>query len=219
MKIIWKKAGIVILSYYSVVLLQACCSCPDPELPYFDYKSINIDSYGPFPYSLYPEAGFGFRIELDSIHYLAVQENKQLHWGLVNKVNGCSCDGDGYWGEKYGLTEINIYADSVFDASLPSGEPLNSLFEVATHYNSETQKYETIAKNNSKSFNISKVYNDNKFDFGLATGLNYAVVEKFIIGLRYTHGFSSVIKDIVIFDQKAKLLNRTFQLSLGYKLR
>lgn len=145
--------GVVILGYYSMLTLQACCNCPDPDLPYFDYKSIDIEVNSPNPVSLYPDAGFRFFLKLDSIEYLATQvKGHSSGWGLINSAYACSCDNNGDLGAKYGFQAINIYADSIFDASIPDGEPLNSLFEVPTHYNNETKKTETIPLENISNF-------------------------------------------------------------------
>lgn len=80
-------------------------------------------------------------------------------------------------------------------------------------------------KRDSRTEDVSIFWN-NKFDFALAVGISYSIIEKINVGLRYNHGFSSVIKDIFVrdkfgqlTDQKVKLQNRTFQLSLGYKIK
>lgn len=48
MNIQWNKISIIIAVYYSVLILQSCCSCPVPDLSCFDYKSMEVETYGPF---------------------------------------------------------------------------------------------------------------------------------------------------------------------------
>lgn len=66
---------------------------------------------------------------------------------------------------------------------------------------------------------------DNDFDFGLSTGVNYSISEKLAIEIRYTHGLSSVIDNVMITDENGeptdhnmKFQNRAFQLSVSYRL-
>lgn len=135
MKTIASKAGILLLVYYCTLILEACCNCPSPDLPFFDYKTINVETFGP------SDEHFSFSITFDSIRYLA--SHGIIH-GLSNSAYACSCENDGDWGAKFQVTAINIYADSVFDAAIAPGDPLNILFEVDTHYNTVTGRYNTI---------------------------------------------------------------------------
>lgn len=67
---------------------------------------------------------------------------------------------------------------------------------------------------------------ENKIDFGIALGISLSLAEKVSTELRYTHGLSSVIEPVEFRDAlgnvtegpSTKYLNRTFQLSFGYKL-
>ncbi|WP_221412604.1 porin family protein [Fulvivirga lutimaris] len=67
---------------------------------------------------------------------------------------------------------------------------------------------------------------DNKFDIGIAAGLDYTLNEKIFTGIRYSHGLTSVIRNAYISDnngnstgERAKFQNRTLQLTLGYLLK
>uniref|UniRef100_UPI00404B4390 porin family protein n=1 Tax=Fulvivirga sp. TaxID=1931237 RepID=UPI00404B4390 len=67
---------------------------------------------------------------------------------------------------------------------------------------------------------------DNKLDIGLAAGLDYTLSEKICAGVRYTHGFSSVVANAYVSDnngnstgERAKFQNRSLQLSLSYHLK
>lgn len=67
---------------------------------------------------------------------------------------------------------------------------------------------------------------DNKLDIGLAAGLDYTLSEKIFAGVRYTHGFSSVVANAYVSDnngnstgERAKFQNRSLQLSFGYLLK
>lgn len=81
------------------------------------------------------------------------------------------------------------------------------------------------SKFDSKTIDVSQ-YWDNKYDFGLAAGIGFDLTEKIQTEIRYTHGFSSVIKGIQYTDEfgeplgtkKPQFQNRCFQLSLGYRL-
>jgi hypothetical protein len=70
------------------------------------------------------------------------------------------------------------------------------------------------AKSSSIDVDLKSTY-DNNFDFGLATGMNYEFLDHWKIGVRYTHGFSSVIKTP---DNYWKFQNRTLQLSIVYMI-
>jgi opacity protein-like surface antigen len=81
------------------------------------------------------------------------------------------------------------------------------------------------SKFESETIDVKNIW-DNDFDFGLSAGANYSISEKFAVEIRYSHGLSSVIKDITITDESGlptgetvKFLNRTFQLSAAYQLR
>jgi hypothetical protein len=146
-----------------MVVLLVCCvdqSCPKPDRPYFDYKAITVETTPPHPISPYPEVSFGFTIHLKEIEYLASNEiNQDNGLGLINSAYARDCYYDVDWGAKYGFQAINIYADSTFDASIPNGEPLNSLFEVLTDYNDGTKIYQKISLENISNFpNILKKY-------------------------------------------------------------
>ncbi len=67
---------------------------------------------------------------------------------------------------------------------------------------------------------------DNKIDIGIAAGLDYTLTEKIFTGIRYTHGFSSVVRNASISDingnstgERAKFQNRSLQLTVGYLLK
>lgn len=62
----------------------------------------------------------------------------------------------------------------------------------------------------------------NKFDFGLSTGANFHAGEKVSIGLRYSHGLTSVIdtdKYQLPTNEKVDFQNKSYQLSIGYRLK
>ena len=76
----------------------------------------------------------------------------------------------------------------------------------------------------SRNIDASPVYN-NKFDAGLAVGLQYAIDEKLHAGIRYVYGLSSVMEICCGMNEKGeptnetlKLQNRAIQLSVGYRL-
>ena len=87
--------------------------------------------------------------------------------------------------------------------------------------------YLVSAKSKFKSETIDVKYIwDNNFDFGLLIGSNYALSNKFTIEIRYIHGLSSVISGILLMDEngeltnnKLKYQNRTFQVSVSYRLK
>lgn len=133
----------MVLGYYLLMLLQACCSCQDPELPYFDYKAIIVETQGPDTSS--PTQRFSFIISLDSTVYVALQQPlRPKPAGLIHTAYACDCAGNGAAGTKFGIREINIFADSVFDASIPADQPLNQHFEATVAYNSTTGTYDPV---------------------------------------------------------------------------
>ena len=67
---------------------------------------------------------------------------------------------------------------------------------------------------------------DRKIDLGIATGLGYQVSKNVEVGVRYIHGLLDVIGDFILTDEQGnptnidpKSQNRTFQLSVGYRLQ
>ena len=77
----------------------------------------------------------------------------------------------------------------------------------------------------TESFDIQGAFEN--FDFGVAGGLQYLVFKKFIIEARYIYGISSIFGDLQITDTNGTPLNalstnvqnRTFQLSIGYRIK
>ena len=71
---------------------------------------------------------------------------------------------------------------------------------------------------------VSDKWNNN-LDIGIAAGLNYMLNENIFTGIRYIHGFSSVVKNASVSDsngnstgERARFQNRSLQLSIGYIL-
>ena len=78
------------------------------------------------------------------------------------------------------------------------------------------------SKFDAETVDVSGIWN-NKLDFGAAVGLRCFLTESFPLELRYTHGLTSVIKDITLTDangfvieNNAKFQNRALQFSIGY---
>ncbi len=81
------------------------------------------------------------------------------------------------------------------------------------------------SKLDTETIDVSSIW-DNKMDLGIATGFSHQLIEKMRIGVRYIHGLSSVVEPPILLDQNGqsagrssiRYQNRTFQLSLGYRL-
>ena len=73
----------------------------------------------------------------------------------------------------------------------------------------------------SETINVEYLW-ENKLDFGLAAGIDYALSDKVSLELRYTRGFSSVIGDFIDIGRPepsgTSFQNRSLQLSLAYRL-
>ena len=127
MNIQWSKICIIITIYYSALILQGCCYCP-ADFPFFDYKSLEIVTNPPSS----PEGIFSLTLQPKDVEYLVSNPSgSKNRWNIINAAYACSCEEDGDKGAKYSIVSINIYSDSIFDASIPEGEPLNKLFETA----------------------------------------------------------------------------------------
>lgn len=81
------------------------------------------------------------------------------------------------------------------------------------------------SKFETRTVNVTNFW-DQKLDLGILSGVTYALSEKLMLGLRYTHGLLSAQKDITYTDinglqskQKVNHQNRTFQLSFAYWLK
>ena len=102
---------------------SSICDCPT-VLPFFDYSALRITS---------KEQTVVQRLELevraDSVQYLA-QVNPVPGWGFITSAWGCDCNYNGEQGPKHRVQKFNIYADRVFNDTLPAGVSLNSLFFV-----------------------------------------------------------------------------------------
>lgn len=127
----WRKVILISVVYYLAIILQGCCTdCQPPDLPFFDYKSLEFQTHGPFPSR--PDRPFSIIIRPNDIEYVAsVAPSNKYQWGIINAAYACECEYDGDWGPKYAIKEVNIYSDSIFYASIPEGQPLNRLFETA----------------------------------------------------------------------------------------
>lgn len=79
-------------------------------------------------------------------------------------------------------------------------------------------------KEGSQKTNVEEFY-DQKWDVGAAAGAKYSLMDNLALEFRYTHGFSSIIKELLLTDalgqptgEKApKFQNRTFQLGIAYR--
>jgi opacity protein-like surface antigen len=81
------------------------------------------------------------------------------------------------------------------------------------------------SKFDSQTVDVSDIW-DNKFDFGIAGGINYAITDKIGVELRYVHGLTSIMKDAYLRDDmnnpiggNLDLLNRAFQISALYTIK
>jgi hypothetical protein len=74
-----------------------------------------------------------------------------------------------------------------------------------------------IVYDNNENFNISKNYSP-KFDAGLDIGLNYNIIKKIGIEVRYNYGFKLLyyIDGAGIAHKEAKGANRVFQIGFKY---
>jgi len=86
-------------------------------------------------------------------------------------------------------------------------------------------KLSAKAKMVPETNDVSSVW-DNALDFGMAAGVKYRIFGKWLIGARYIHGLTSVMKKAAFFDGNEnytgeklfKRQNRTFQISCAYML-
>ena len=79
--------------------------------------------------------------------------------------------------------------------------------------------YILAARQDINSPNFTKEINDmyDRFDLGLAAGINFLITENLQSEIRYTHGLSDLANNSSILG--SNLQNRTFQFSVGYILR
>ncbi|MFN6943656.1 MAG: hypothetical protein ACK4ND_01810 [Cytophagaceae bacterium] len=138
MNINLKKIAVVLAIYYSVIFLQACCRCKQPLFQYQEYKALRIKPSE----ILSPQISFD--VTADSIYYLNYSTPCNVEWGVINSTYACSCKEEGHKGAKYKITAVNIYADSIYDPSVPASQPLTSLFEVVQYQDSQTGEYHTV---------------------------------------------------------------------------
>lgn len=130
-----KRTIWLLAAYYALLLLQACYPDDEPEFPYFDYFSFQVEN--------------DTFIERDEFLYLTIKPDSSAFVvdaapsPSFNSPAYADYNADGYKGQKYFVTSIHVYADSVFDADLPADSSLNHLFELrVSSYN--TYRYVSL---------------------------------------------------------------------------
>lgn len=158
----WPKVGLLFLFYWSILLWEACGStvvdscgnngCPTVEFPFFDYEDVvltendlTLGSDEPLFLSIYPT----------QLKYVACQLPKR-RMGLLSAAYACSCLGDGAQGDKFPITQINIYADKSFQEGGEAMDSLNEFFSVVAEDENGTKTLplnEVSANNNIRMLN------------------------------------------------------------------
>ena len=117
-----KKISLVLVFTVFLGILDACIDCGcGKTLPYFDFSSLALTATAP----AIDGKPLQINVRPDDLTYLAC-----LHPRLLSAAYACSCNENGDQGPKYPLAEISVTADRDFNAALPAGAELNSLFRL-----------------------------------------------------------------------------------------
>ena len=144
-----KKMLILMAFYFGLAILDGCivendCNCPPLEKPFFDYSALRVQASS---YSI-PVAQGAFlelRIIPDSVELVAQQRRGRTPYlGLIGVAYACSCIPEGSQGDKFGIAEINVFADRSFRASIPVEQNLNALFKMETTDNQGNRVFKTL---------------------------------------------------------------------------
>jgi|GEM_PF-1601954 len=121
--------------YVALHFVAACmrepdlnCTCPGVDFPFFDYKSLTVTPNDPTV-----ESALHLDVVPMEIIFLAAAERPASHFDFITTAWGCDCAFNGYYGPKYSVTTLNIFADRAFDDSHPVDSSLTSLFTFTQH--------------------------------------------------------------------------------------
>ncbi len=159
---IWPKVGLLFLFYWSILLWEACgatvvdsCGnngCPTVEFPFFDYEDVSLMEND---LSLALTEALFLSIYPNGIEYVACQLPKR-RIGLLNAAYACSCLGDGFQGDKFPISSINIYADKPFQEGGQATDALNAFFSVVAEDENGTK---TLPLNEVNADNTIRMLN------------------------------------------------------------
>ncbi len=117
------KTAFLFALYLAAHFAAACgpiCDCPNIEFPYFDYKTIALETNSPV------EAGlFTIKITPDSVQFVAQATPR---FQFISSAYACSCNEAGDQGDKYAPVAMDIFADRDYNDTLPAGASLRSIF-------------------------------------------------------------------------------------------
>ena len=154
----------------AVMMIEACCTCQDPELPYFEYHTVHTAVSQPSNFS----ADFGFRLTFDSIEFVTKSDNPFSGRAVfANSAYACDCLPNGMR-VKYDIVEINIYPDSVFTDLFDQAESHSSLFRMVTWYNPNYSRNESVRLDSlsAKPFRIPNFRDDELMIYSNQTPVN-----------------------------------------------
>lgn len=118
-KIAFLFGGNIVLHFVAACTLN--CDCPSVKFPFFDYQKVTISHNPP------SQEKFQIYLNPDSITFL-VDAVQNRHFNFISEAYGCDCASDGFMGDKFNITALDISTDKDFDDTHPATLPLNDLF-------------------------------------------------------------------------------------------
>ncbi|MCB0588458.1 MAG: hypothetical protein KDD06_24410 [Phaeodactylibacter sp.] len=134
------KLLLLLFFYLVLAVWDGCtviddCNCPELATPFFDYSALQVEASSD-SVSVAQGAFLELLFMPDSVVLVArAEECRRPSLGLMGVAYACSCIPEGGQGDKFGIRELNIYANRPFKADIPAGQNLNSLFKMEARDN------------------------------------------------------------------------------------
>lgn len=135
-----KRIFLLLAGYYTIMLFHSCEINEDADFPYFDYYSIVIENQN----FVKPQENFFLKISPDSSAFVVDNSNPIKTGFNFLPTAYADYNSDGHKGQKYFITSINVYADSVFNSAIAADQSLNSLFGLNVYLGNNNYKYVTL---------------------------------------------------------------------------
>ncbi len=135
MKLSYPKIALLAILYFGIFPGQSCklCDdCPTVEKPYFDYGTIFLVS------DTVASQKYEIEVKMNFVFFTADAAFEQGRFnGFMNSAWGCSCEEEGYLGDKFPISQLDITANRAFEG-VQAGQSLNDFFQISVGNGGET---------------------------------------------------------------------------------
>ena len=168
MRKLLKHSALLALVYYSIVLVNACCSCPQPKSYFFKIDDIRVShieftfqrdtefTYIQINKDSFQLSMYGLEIQFNTKQTVQINPLKNF---LMNSALACKCSEEDFISRDT-LKNIHIYTLQNFNSSHPTGSDLSEYFNYFEYGHQPTKLVKTsiadfIARHPFKTLNIS----------------------------------------------------------------